>query len=53
MNNRLYLLSNRACYKIRFQNNISMHSMHSWNTNIYCECLDTLGMFMEERKIAL
>ena len=53
MNDRLQLLSNRACFKNRFQNNISMHSMHSWNTVILGGCLDTLGMFMEERKIAL
>ena len=53
MINRLHLLSNRAYFKKSFQSNITMHIMHSWNTVILGGCLDTLGMLMEERKIAL
>ena len=53
MNNRLHLLSNRAYFKKRFQSNISMHIMHSWDNVILGGIIDSLGMFMEERKIAL
>ena len=53
MINRLHLLSNCAYFKKFFQSKITMHNMHSWNTVILGGCLDTLGMFMEERKIAL
>ena len=53
MNNRLHLLSNRACFKKYVQNNTSMHIMHSWDNVILGGVIDSLGMFMEERKIAL
>ena len=53
MNIRLRLLLDRACIKKYVQNNISMYIMHSWDNIILGGCLDTLGMFMEERKIAL
>ena len=31
----------------------SMYSRHSWDNVILRECIVPLGMFMEERKIAL
>ena len=53
MNIRLRLPLDRACIKKYPQNNISMHIMHSWDNVILGRVIDTLGMFMEERKIAL
>ena len=51
--------NNRACLAISDYMlregiiNHSMHNMHSWNTIILPNHLDSLGMFMEEREIAL
>ena len=53
MNIRLLLHLDRACIKKYVQNNLSMHIMHSWDNVILGGLIDTLGMFMEERKIAL
>ena len=53
MNDRLHLLLNHAYFKKRFQSIISMHIMHSWNNIILGGVIDSLGMLMEEREIAL
>ena len=53
MNIRLRLPLDRACIKRYSQNNTSMYIMHSWDNVILGGVIDSLGMFMEERKIAL
>ncbi len=53
MNIRLRLPLDRACIKKYSQNNTSMHIMHNWDNVILGGVIDSLGMFMEEKKIAL
>ena len=53
MNIRLLLPLNHAWIKRYLQNNTSMHIMHSWNNVILGGVIDSLGMLMEEREIAL